>query len=117
MSLSEQMDFLKVYETGKYRLTKSASPEYINSTVGRIVDEDTEAFLSITGSPDFKNMVFLQDCMSIGAVRKTGSTYYVTGGDKIGGSFLDTISNLEKPEYNEVKVGLLAKINSVLKQT
>lgn len=117
MSLSEQMDFLKVYETGKYRLTKSASPEFINSTVGRIVDEDPEQFLSICANPDFKNMVFLQDCLTIGAVRKSGSTYYVTGGDKIGGSFLDTISNLEKPEYNEVKVGLLAKINAVLKQT
>lgn len=112
MSLSEQMDFLKVYEEGKYRLTKSASPEFINSTVGRIVDEHPEDFLDLCANADFKTMVFLQDCVSIGAVKKSGSTYYAIGGDKIGSSFLDTIQNLQKPEYDEVKISLLAKIKS-----
>lgn len=112
MSLSEQMDFLKVYEEGKYRLTKSASPEFINSTVGRIVDEHPEDFLSLCANADFKTMVFLQDCVSIGAVRKSGTVYYALGGDKLGNSFIDTIQNLQKPEYDEVKISLLAKIKS-----
>ncbi len=112
MSLSEQMDFLKVYEEGKYRLTKSASPEFINSTVGRIVDEHPDDFLELVGNADFKTMIFLQDCVAIGAVRKSGAMYYALGGDKIGSSFLDAIQNLQKPEYDEVKISLLAKIKS-----
>lgn len=110
MSITEQMDFLKVYEEGKFRATKSASPDYITSTLGKIVDEHPESFLELVDNPDFKTMVFVQDCLAIGALKRTGPKYYVNGGDMIGHSFLETINNLQNPEYNEMKLSLKTKL-------
>ncbi len=66
--------------------------------------------LALMDNPDFKTMVFIQDCLSIGAVKRTGPKYYVNGGDLIGHSFLDAIANLQNPEYNEVKLSLKTKL-------
>ncbi len=109
-AITEQMDFLKVYEEGRFRATKSASPDYITSTLGKIVDEHPESFLELIDNSDFKTMVFVQDCISIGAIKKTGTKYYVNGADIIGHTFADTINNLQNPEYNEIKLSLKTKL-------
>lgn len=115
MSLSEQIDFLKVYEGGRYKVTKSNSPEFITSAIGRIVDEEPNKFLDLANDPNFKTMVFLYDCISIRAISKAGTQYYITGGDKIGNSFLQTIQNLQSPDYQEAVIGLKAKLESINK--
>lgn len=111
MSLNEQMDFLKVFEEGRYRVTKSASPNFITSTIFKIVDERPDDFMDLVENPDFKTMVFIQDCVAIGALKKEGPKYRINGGDIIGNSLLDTIGNLQKPEYNEAKLSLKTKLD------
>jgi hypothetical protein len=111
MSLNEQMDFLKVFDEGRSRVTKSASPNFITSTIFKIVDERPEDFIELVENPDFKTMVFIQDCVAIGALKKEGPKYRINGGDIIGNSLLDTINNLQKPEYNEAKLSLKTKLD------
>ncbi len=113
MSEQDQVDFLKVFEAGKYRVNKSSSKDFILSTIGKVVDEHPQEFLDTISNPWFKTMSFLQDCVQAGLVRKSGTIYSLTGGEKIGNSFLDAVEKLNSPEYNEIKVGLKAKIESI----
>jgi len=41
-----------------------------------------------------------------------GATYITLGGDIVGNSFEEAIFNLQKPEFNSVKVSLLAKLEN-----
>ncbi len=109
MSTQEQIDFLKVYEEGKFKVSLSSKPDFILAAIGKIAEDKPTAFLELTKNPDFKTMVFLQDCVSQGIVKKVGSQYYSTGGDKFGNTFLEAIQNIQKPEYNEVLISLKAK--------
>lgn len=111
MSLNEQMDFLKVYEEGRFRVTKSASPNFITATIFKIVDENPADFLELVENPDFKTMVFIQDCVAVGALKREGTKYRINGGDLVGNSLLDTINNLQKPEFSEAKLSLKTKLD------
>lgn len=110
MSIEDQMNFLKVFEAGRYKVGKSSTPDFIESTISKIVDEKPQAFIELTGNPDFKTMVFVQECILAGIVKKTGTKHYITGGDLIGNSFTDAVQNLQLPEYNEAMIGLKAKL-------
>lgn len=112
MTFEEQSNFLKVYEEGKFKVSKASSPDLIASTIGKIVDQHPGEFLALLDNQNYKDMVLLSDCMHAGLIKKAGTNYYVLGGDKIGFTYLDTINNLQKPEYNEMKVGLLAKLEA-----
>ncbi len=112
MSIQEQMDFLKVYKEGKFKVGKSSSPDFIEGTIGKIVDEQPQEFLDTVNNPYFKSLTFLQDCVQAGLIKKSGPKYFVTGGDLIGESLMNTIENLNKSEYNEVKISLKAKLEA-----
>lgn len=113
MTISEQIDFLKVFEEGKFKVGKSSSPDFINSVLGKIVDSSPEKFLDTLNNPYYKTISFLQDCIQAGLIRKSGTVYSLAGGDKIGDSFLNTIENLHSSEYNEVKVSLKHKLETL----
>ncbi len=113
MTITEQIDFLKVYQEGKFKVSKSSSPDFIESTVGKIVDEKPQEFLDTVSNPYFKSLTFVQDCLLAGVIIKSGPKYSITGGELIGQTLMDTIQNLAKPEYNEIKVSLLAKLEAL----
>ncbi len=110
MSFEEQSDFLKVYKEGLYKVNKSASPDMINSTIGKVVDREPQEFLDLLSNGNYREMILLQDCIQAGFIKKQGTNYFILGGDRLGFSFLDAINNLQKPEYQEVKISLLAKL-------
>lgn len=112
MTLTEQSDFLKVYEEGKYKLGKNATPDAILTKAGEIVDQYPAKFLELVKAPNYKAALFLQECMSIGAIRKSGGAYYIAGGEVLGKSYEDALNNLQKPEFQEVKISLKAKIEA-----
>lgn len=113
MTFNEQMDFLKVYKEGKFKVTKSSTPDFILSIIGRVADEDPVGFLETADNPDFKTLVFVQDAILGGHIRKSGPKYFIPGGDLIGNTLLDVVYNLQKPEYNEVKISIKAKMDAV----
>ena len=101
------------FEEGKFKVGKSSSPDFINSVLGKIVDSSPEKFLDTLNNPYYKTISFLQDCIQAGLIRKSGTVYSLAGGDKIGDSFLNTIENLHSSEYNEVKVSLKHKLETL----
>ncbi len=113
MSFTDQMNFLKVFEEGKFQVGKNSTPDFVMSTLGKIVDERPQDFLNLLDNPDLKIMSFLQDCLHAGIIKKSGPKYYVTGGDLIGNTMLDTVNNLQSPEYNEIKISLKAKLDAI----
>ena len=113
MTMQDQIDFLKVYQEGKFKVSKSATADFVFGTIGKIADENPQEFIDTVDNPWFKTMSFLQDCVLAGLIRKTGAIYSVVGGDKIGSSFLDTVEKLNTPEYNEVKISLKAKLANI----
>lgn len=113
MTLSEQVDFLKVFKEGKFRVSKSSTEDFINTTIGKIVDETPQDFLDTVSNPYIKTFIFLADCVQNGFVKKVGPKYQVVGGDQLGESTLNAVENLNSPEYNELKLSLAAKLASV----
>lgn len=110
MSITQQIDFLKVFEEGKYKVSKSSTPDFILATIFKIADEQPQAFLDMVDNPDLKMLSFVHDCIFAGHLRKSGSKYFIPGGDLIGNSIIDTVHNLQKPEYQEVYISLKAKL-------
>lgn len=113
MGIQEQLDFLKVYEEGKYKVSKASTADFTLSTIGKIVESNPQDFLDLLNNPDFKTMSFLQDAVVSGIIKKSGPKYYIVGGDLIGNTFLDTVQNLQKPEYNEIKISLKSKLDTL----
>jgi len=112
MSIQDRLDFLKVYEEGKYKVPVASKPDFISARIGEIVDKTPEKFMAAFDNPYFKEAVFLQDCLNIKAISKLGPKYYITGGDLIGGSYTNTLINLASDEWNEIKVSLLGKLEA-----
>ena len=112
MSTQERMDYLKVYEEGKYSVTKTANADFIDAAIGNIIERSPKAFLDVFDNPYYKEAIFLKSCLEIRAVTKQGQKYYITGGEKIGDSYLNTLMNLASADYEEAKVSLLGKIQA-----
>lgn len=115
MSIEERLNFLKVYEEGKYKVKLDAKPDFINAAIGTIVESSYDKFLQTFENPFYQESVFLQDCLAIKAVYKQGQKYYITGGEKIGDSFLNTLANLGSDDWQEAKISLLGKLQAVRK--
>lgn len=112
MSTQERMDYLKVFEEGKYSVNKSANADFIDAAIGNIIERSPKAFLEVFDNPYYKEAIFLKSCLEIKAVQKQGQKYYINGGEKIGDSYLNTLMNLASADYEEAKISLLGKIQA-----
>lgn len=111
MTLEEQIEFLSIYEEGRHKVTKASSADLVLSTIGNIVEEKPAKFLDLIQDENYRTMLFLQECLQIGAIRKQGYTYIVYGtGELLGKTYHETINNLQKPEYNEMVISLKTKV-------
>ncbi len=113
MSIEEQIDFLKVFDGGINKVTKSASPDTVLSIIGRIADEQPDKFMELAEDKSFKDMLLVQECVNAGLVKKTGMRYTIAGGDVLGTSFSNAVDNIGKPENSEIKIGLKAKLQTI----
>ena len=112
MSIQERIDFLKVYEEGKYSVGLSAKPDFVNSAVKQVIDESPKNFINTFDNPFYKEAIFLKDCVTLKLVVKQGPKYYINGGEKLGDSYLQTLMNLQSDDWQEVKISLLGKIQA-----
>jgi len=112
MSFENQIDFLSVYKQGKYKVSKSSTPDFIAAAMAKVIEEAPEEFVQIYENASFKDLVFLRKCLAAGLLRLKGSTYITLGGDTLGNSFEEAVYNLTKPEFNGVKIALLAKLEA-----
>lgn len=112
MTFEEQMNFLKVWEEGKNKVTVSSSPDFVLSSIGKVVEANPTGFIELLENPNYTTMVLVQDAVQAGLIKKIGTSHMLLGGDRIGFTYLDTINNLQKDEFQEVKISLLAKLNA-----
>ena len=112
MNLETQMDFLLVYKQNKYKVTKTSTVDFISAAIGKVLEEDPDGFLELIEDPNFKDYVFLKKCLSKGILRQNGPAYVTLGGDIVGNSMEQAVTNLRAPEYNHIKISLLAKLDS-----
>jgi hypothetical protein len=113
MSLEDMIDFLSVYDEGKHKVSKSATTDFIEAEVGKIVDKEPEKFLDTVESDYYKTMIFLFKCLNAQLVYKQGSKYLLAaGGDIIGNTLLEAVLNLQSEDYQGIKISLISKLES-----
>jgi hypothetical protein len=111
MSIQDRLDFLKVFEEGKY-YTSNSNADFVNASINRVLEDSPTKFLETFRNPYYKEAIFLKDCLSIKAVIKQGPRYFVNGGEKLGDSYLQTLQNLQSDDWQEVKISLLGKLQA-----
>lgn len=113
MSPEERLNFLKVYEEGKYKVSNSSKPDFINAAIKLVIEESPAKFIQTFSNPYYNESVFLQDALAAKAVYKQGPRYIVTSsGEILGKSYMDTLNNLQSAEWQSVKISLLDKIQA-----
>lgn len=112
LNLETQMDFLLVYKQNKYKVTKTSTVDFIAAAMGKVLEEDPKGFLDLIEDVNFKDYVFLRKCLAAGILRQSGPSFVTLGGDVLGNSMDQAVYNLRTPEYNHIKIGLLAKLDN-----
>jgi hypothetical protein len=113
MSITDQMDFLSVYDEGRHKVSKDATPDFIEAEVGKIVDGFPEKFIETLASDHYKTMIFLFKCINAQLIYKQGPKYILSaGGDILGNSLLEAVTNLKSDDYQPVKISLLSKLET-----
>ena len=111
MTITEQMNFLKVYEGGKNKVSNSSSPEFIESVIGTIVEENSDAFLSTLEDPYYKIKLLIEDSVTARVMQKMGTKYFITGNpDPLGMTLLDTIETLNDPKNQDLLISIKSKL-------
>jgi hypothetical protein len=108
MSTVDMEGFLKVY--GK-RPGKNATADWLESEIGKIIETSPQDFLDVCKDANLKTKIFIDDCISKGALKKIGSKYALAGGDVIGYSLEETITYLNDKANQEVYISLKSKID------
>ena len=109
MSIQDMTDFLKVYGEGKLKVTSSTKADLIEVTVAKIADEAPNDFLATFENQYYKDYIFIQDCITNGSVEKRGGKYFEKGGEEIGNTLANTITNLQSADYQDLKIRLQSK--------
>ena len=99
---------LKVH--GK-KMDDSVSPDFIESEIDKMIEDNPKAFLAIVNDNNFSMKVFIEDCVRAKALVKSGSKYMLAGGDVIGYSLSDTIDYLKDPTNQEVYINLKGRLD------
>lgn len=117
MSIKEMMDFTKVYQGGKYKVTHGHTPDQIKAIVGKVVDESPKEFLKIVENPSYNTLIFIQDSVIAGALNTNGKKYYITGEvDPIANSIEEAVEFFENPANQGIKLNLKSKVEVPIKK-
>jgi len=112
MTIQDMIDFLDVYQEGMYKVGLESTPDFIEGEVGKVVDAAPEKFLDTLQSAYYKTTIFLFKCLRSNIIYKQGTKYMLVEGDVLGGSLLEAVRNLEDPDYNNVKLSLITKLDA-----
>ena len=108
MSTTEMKDVLKVM--GK-RAGDDSSVDFVESQLDKIVTDNPQAFITTVEDPTFKMRAFIDDCISLRVLVKSGTKYQLPGGDTVGYTLEQTIEYLQNPENQEVYLDLKGKMS------
>jgi hypothetical protein len=112
MSLGDKINYLKVYDEGQFKVNASTKPDLIDQAIGTIIERSPDEFLSTFDNPYYKDYIFLEDLLSKNIISRKGGKYFITGGVEIGTSKAQVVKNLISDDFQDTKVGLLAKLEA-----
>lgn len=112
MSVDQYIEFMSVYQNGKNKVNKSHSTEFMMAEIGKVVDEDPKGFLNTLNDPLYSEYVFIRKCQDLGIIKNKGFAYYTLGGELVGENLETAAYNLQKPEFNSLKISLLSKLEN-----
>lgn len=113
MSLDEKVNFLKVYGEGIYKVTKSASPDFVDQAIGKIIEASPEDFLNSFSVSFYKEFILLEDLLTANIIVKKGGRFFINGGgSELGATKAQVVANLSSDEYQDTKIGLIAKLEA-----
>lgn len=111
MSQQDRIDFLKVYGEGSLKVNKDTKPSVVDDLVGKVVDNYPKEFLATFDSIYYKDYVFLQDSLSIGAVERRNNKYYERGETSdFGSNLANAVAFLGAVDGQELKMRLQGKL-------
>lgn len=112
MSLSDKINYLKVFDEGRYKIDSTTKPDLIDQTLGNIVEENPEEFLAAFENPFYKDYILLEDLLSKNIITRKGGKFFINGGVELGLSKTQVITTLRSDDFQETKIGLIAKLNA-----
>jgi len=115
MSQNDKINYLKVFNDGKMKVSKNTNPELIDATIGKIVDSTPDQFLLTFDDAFYKDYILLEDLISNSIITKKGGRFFVNGGIEIGITKAQVVSNLRSDEYQDLKISLMSKLEAVNK--
>jgi uncharacterized surface protein with fasciclin (FAS1) repeats len=119
MSDVEARDFLKVYQdkNGKtYKSMASNKSDLVLSTIYKIVDSDPKGFLELIDSPNFRDLVFIENLLENGLLKTVGLKVFTPEGESLGNNKYEAVQNLKTPEYQDVKISLKTRLDQIKKK-
>jgi len=113
LSLDQMVGILKLYPN--YANLTSVSPDVISAKLYEELEKDSDKFLRLIGDKKLDMKIFLKDLVAAAVLRKNKSAYYY-GDDNIGHDEESTITYLEDPENNGLKVALSKELANKTKK-
>lgn len=111
MTLDAKINFLNIFKSGKFKVNRNATSEYINSIISKIVLQETEEFLLLTKDKDYEYRVLLLKLIEEDVIVKRNNSYFLKGeDDAFANSTAEVIAFLSNPKNNAIIVSLKAKI-------
>ena len=112
MSLQDKINYLKVFDEGRYKIDSTTKPELIDQTLGNIVEDDPTTFLAAFDNPYYKDYILLEDLLSKNIITRKGGKFFINGGVELGLSKSQVVTALRSDDFQETKIGLIAKLNA-----
>lgn len=112
MSLADKINYLKVFDEGRYKIDSTTKPDLIDQTLGNIVENNPEEFLAAFENPFYKDYILLEDLLSKNIITRKGGKFFINGGVELGLSKTQVVTTLRSDDFQETKIGLIAKLNA-----
>ncbi len=110
LSQSDKINFLKVFSEGRYKVSTTTKPDLIDQTIGTIVDSTPSEFLATFDNVFYRDYILLEDLLTSNQIVKKSGRFFVNGGVEIGTTKAQVVTNLASDEFQELKIGLIARL-------
>lgn len=113
MSSKERRDFLVVYAQSKHaykRPADNASIDWIDTEVYKTLEANPSEFISIVTNPTFRTRVLIDDLVINKLLAKSGTKFFVYGGEQIASNTEECVQYLEDPHNSTVRAELIRKL-------
>jgi len=115
MNTSTMRGFIRVYNRVHNiptTVNEDSSANFIEATVGTIVDEQPEKFLKVIDNDDYKMLLFVDQCIEVNVIRQERTKYFLNNGDMLGTTLETTIDYLKDDNNQDLYFTLKSQVDA-----